>query len=174
MNITKAMAEDAAELMAQAAFNDKIEALHNIIKEAYEIVFKARVPAEVIAAVNKYPLWLSGTKSVYYYWNGLSYYEDISFFVPLSKKSIGSLLADEEGKKDIQAKLQKLEIAKEEKRAFYGKCFYNLLSLKTRKRIEEIFPEAMEYIQWPSGPIKNLPAVQLEELRFTLQKCRKG
>lgn len=159
--------------MAGKAFEDKLEVLHYDISEAYEIALKVHVPVKVLAALKEYPTWLAGTKNVYYYWNGCYYYEEISFFIPESKKSICNLLADEE-RKNIQAKLLRLERVKEESKKFEDKCFYNLLSLKTRKRIEEIFPEAMAYIQWPSEPIKNLPAAQLEELRFVLQKCKKG
>ena len=173
MNITKAIAEEAAKLMAEKAFEDEMKVIHDAIREAYEFVIKVHTPAKVIAAVKEYPEWLAGTKSVYYYWNGHYYYEEISFFIPESKRGLGSLLVDEE-RKNIHEKLQRLERFNEKCREFQDKCFYNLLSLKTRKRIEEIFPEAMAYIQWPSEPIKNLPAAQLEELRFALQKCRKG
>ena len=173
MNITKTMAEQAAKLMAEKAFEDEMKVIHDDIREAYEFVLKVHVPVRVMAAIKEFPTWLEGTKSVYYYWNGCYYFEEISFFIPQSKKSIGCLLADVE-RENIQAKLQKLESVKEKCREFEDKCFLNLWSLKTRKRIEEIFPEAMHYIQWPSEPIKNLPAAQLEELRFALQKCRKG
>lgn len=167
------MAEDAAKLMAEKAFEDKMKVIHNEIREAYEFALKVHVPVRVIAAIKEYPEWLNGSNNVYYYWNGCYYHEEISFFIPQLKRSIGLFLADEE-KENIQAKLQRLEGVKAKRKEFEDKCFYNLWSLKTRKRIEEIFPEAMAYIQWPSEPIKNLPAAQLEELRFTLQKCRKG
>ena len=167
------MAEQAAKLMAEKAFEDEMKVIHDDIREAYEFVLKVHVPVRVMAAIKEFPTWLEGTKSVYYYWNGCYYFEEISFFIPQSKKSIGCLLADVE-RENIQAKLQKLESVKEKRRVFEDKCFRNLWSLKTRKRIEDIFPEAMTYIQWPSEPVKNLPAAQLEELRFALQKCRKG
>ena len=166
------MAEDAAKLMAQKAFEKEIKDNHDIIREAYEQVIKLHIPAEVIAATNKYPTWFSGTKSVNYYWNGRSYSEDLSFYVPYSERYFKDLLDDEE-KRYVEEKIKRLQSIKNKRDEFEEKCFYNLCSLKTRKRIEEIFPEAMEYILWPAESIKNLPAAQLEELRFALQKCRK-
>ena len=166
------MAEDAAKLMAEKAFENEIKSLHLIIRDAYELVIRAHLPATVISAVNEYPELLCGTKRVYFYWNGHHFYEDISFFVPSSQKSISNLLCNEE-QKEIQEKLRKLVMVQSKQMDFEEKCFYNLNSLKTRKKIEEIFPEAMGYILWPAEPIKNLPAAQLEELRFALQKCRK-
>ena len=173
MNITKAIADEAANMMAQKAFEDEIKEAHDLIRGAYEDVIKLHIPAEVIAAVNKFPTWLTGSKSVYYYWNGSSYYEDLSYYVPHSSRNIKELL-DVDEKKYIEEKLKILQNVLIKCSNFKEKCYYNLCSLKTRNRIEEIFPEAMEYIQWPSEPIKNLPAAQLEELRFALQKCRKG
>lgn len=82
------MAQDAAKLMAEKAFEDETKSLHLIIREAYELVFRAHLPAKVISAVNEYPELLCGTKSVYFYWNGQHFYEDISFFVPSSQKSV--------------------------------------------------------------------------------------
>ena len=173
MNITKAIAADAAELMAKKAFEDEMKDIHNLIRKTYEDVIKLHIPAEVLAAVNKFPDWLTCSKSVYYYWNGRSYYEDLSYHVPHSSRNIKDLL-DVDEKKYIEVKLKRLQSILDKRDVFKDKCFYNLLSLKTRKRIEEMLPEAMEYILWPSEPLKNLPAAQLEELRFTLQKCRKG
>ena len=173
MNITKAIADNAANMMAQKAFEDEIKEIHDLIKEAYENVIKLHIPAEVLAAVNKFPTWLTGTKSIYYYWDGHSYYEDLSYYVPYSSRNFKDLL-DVDEKKCIEVKLKRLQSVLIKCSNFKEKCYYNLCSLKTRKRIEEIFPEAIEYIQWPSEPLKNLPAAQLEELRFTLQKCRKG
>ena len=172
MNITKAIAEEAAKLMAEKAFKDELKEMHDLIRGAYEDMAKLHIPSEVIAVVNKYPLWFTCSKSVYYYWNGRCYYEDLSYFVPQSSRCFKDLL-DVDEKKYIEEKLKRLQNVLDKHDAFKDKCFYNLCSLKTRKRIEEIFPEAMDYILWPSEPLKNLPAAQLEELRFALQKCRK-
>lgn len=172
MKITKTAAEEAAKLMAEKAFENEMKSLHLIIREAYELVIRAHITAKVISAVNEYPELLCGTISVYFYWNGQYFYEDISFFTPSSRKSLSNLLSEEE-KKEIQEKLRKLVMLKTKQQDFEYKCVFSLFCLKTRKRIEVIFPEAMKYILWLAEPTKNLPAAQLEELRFALQKCRK-
>ena len=167
------MADEAAKLMADKVYEDEIKKLHDVIREAYEHAIKAHVPAEVIDVVNKYPVLLTGINHVNYHWERCIYSENIRFYAPCSLRYLDDVLDDEE-RRSIRAILIRLRNVRNKRDVFKDKCLYNLLSLKTRKRIEEVLPEAMEYIQWPSEPIKTLPAVQLEELRFVLQKCKKG
>ena len=172
MRITKTLAEEAAKAMAEAVYDDQIKNCHVILATAYEDFIVKVMPKDVFNCCKKYPNWISTSNEVYIYVNGERYFEKISFGVPIGRRDLKPAMQQDE-LKEFSKLISNLNWTVAKKREFQEKTAVMLLSMKTRQRIEEMFPEAMEYIKWPSEPLKNLPAAKLEETRWMLSEIRK-
>lgn len=173
MRITIAIAEEAVKAMADVIYDVQLKHCHDRLASAYENYIAKVMPKDVLNICKKYPDWVSTTKHVHVYVNGEYYFEDISISIPSGKGNLKDGMSQDD-LKEITKIISYLNEVQRKKREFKEKTMVLLLSLKTRKRIEEIFPEAMEYINWPNEPLKNLPAAKLEETRWLLSEARKN
>lgn len=172
MKITKSLAAEAATAMASVVYDDKIKEQHANLAATYESLIRKNVPLAVLDFCKDYPKWIATSNDIYTYMNGQYWHETISFTIPLHKRCIGDVIKQEE-LKEVSASVVKLERVIHEKENFEERTKYYLMSLKTRQRIEETFPEAMEYINWPSAPIQFLPMAKLEETRYLLKQIKR-
>ena len=166
------MALDAAERMANKAFETKIADAKKAINEAIEKLVRKYVPQEVIDICKKYPDFFSFVTSVSvsaYKENG-SYRENwitgkISFGVPYAAQSITITPTEYAKVKHLVDLKKSVESSKEQ---FQNEIHAALLQLNTEKKVQENLPEALKYIEFP--PEKQLPACQFDDLNKAISK----
>ena len=172
MKITKTLAAEAATAMASVVYDDKIKEQHANLTATYVSLLRKNIPLDVLAFCAEYPEWIPTSNDVYIYLNGQSYHETISFTIPSFRRNLKDVIKPDEVK-EITAAVSKLDQIIREKENFEERTQYYLMSLKSRQRIAETFPEAMEYINWPSDPTKFLPMAKFEETRFLLNQIKR-
>lgn len=169
MNITKKLADEASKQAAAKIYEKEILEHHQAIKAAYEQHFKKYVPAPVLGVCNEFVTWFSTSMLAYIYENGRYFYETISFPIPSTYRNVANLgNGDDIG--NIKSLTLLLTVTESRRDNLAGIIYNELMSLKTKKRITEEFPEVLSYIDWPAEQVINPPASHLDELRKMLSK----
>lgn len=175
IRITKSMAELAALKMAEKAYNNKIKEAQEDIDSEVEKLVKKYIPAPVIACVNEYDKYFYGythanittSKENPNGWNCRedSIYGNLTFKLPAS---IGMIEVSRNEYKDVRKLYDKKSSLVVDKDKFMDNIINALLSLKTYNKVKEQLPEAIKYIEVPSGTM--LPAPIYTELNNLIAK----
>lgn len=162
--VTKEIAKAVAKGLT-ANHRARIEKINGTISAIAVTEILEQTPQEVKDFYVKYPNYCNARTHVYLQGETLN---QIWADVPaLPWKGDGSTLivSNEAG-----AKIQKLELKKQEieksRNTLYKQIEQTMLSLKTFKKVQDVFPEAAEFL--PKGEAVYLPVVNLEGIRNEL------
>ena len=168
MRITITMAKNAATKMANEKCKPAIKRAQELLKYCVIETVKA-IPCELIEVCNDYPDYVYCTNEVYMWWNGNRYYVTLPFNIPSAIMSLDrNVYAKESRDKIIEAckGVLKAELKRDE---LINTLETAIFSLRTKARLEEEFPEASKYIDWPTD--KYVPMVHLPiEIRKMFEK----
>lgn len=170
MRINKTKAENAANTMACKVYDEKIQEANEIQKILFEEIMSNKLPSVVLQCCQEYPDMIAATNEVYAYWNGQRFYQTISFRVPMNGRQVTGNLKDAD-EYDVEITCRKIYALKYDKDQFKEKVRDSLLAMKTRAKIEELFPEACPFIDWPFE--KKLPMKSPDDLRKIMQSIKK-
>lgn len=170
MRINETMAENAANTMACKVYDDKIQEAKENQKKLFEEIMSINLPRIVLQCCQEYPEMMSATNEVYAYWNGKRFYQTIGFKVPLNGRQILTSLNEVDNYK-VEISCRKIYALEYDKGLFKEKVIDSLLAMRTRAKIEELFPEACPFIVWPSE--KQLPMQSPDDLRKIMQSVKK-
>lgn len=154
MKINKTRAQAAAQLMASKVYDRQIEKANDALRQIAECIMAEVIPSIVRECCKQYPRLIYGTNEVYVYWNGRRYYVTLSFKVPSSAARVDEHL-DKERRDKLYELCKSISQREKDKDNYFEKVTNTLLTLGTRTKIEELFPEACDYIEWPDK--KSLP-----------------
>ena len=172
--INKTMALSAAERMADKAFSDKIAEADKAVNEAIERLVRKHVPQEAIDVCKKYPQFFSVTTyvsvSAYKDTENRTYRENwisgiLSFTIPYAAQSL-TVTPDEYAQ--VKELLGRKKSVLSNKDNFQNEIHSALLQLNTEKKVRDILPEALKYIEFPKE--KQLLACQFDDLNKALSK----
>ncbi len=167
--ITMSMADDAAEMISQKAFVNKISEAKAKVNAHVELLVKKYIPAPVLACAQEYSKYLythkyanvtTITDNGRYPSRASFIHGELSFELPNSCDTVDVDLKDY---KELSAIEKKLSSVKAERTDFKEKIYNTLLALRTVNNVKKEFPEAMEYLNIPEE--KQLPSVMLGDLR---------
>lgn len=170
MRINKTMAENAANMMACKVYDEKIQAAKASQKELFESILATKIPSIVLQCCQEYPDMIVATNEVYAYWNGNRFYQTIGFKVPMNGRQILGNLNNADDY-TVEISCRKIFALEYDKKLFQEKVVDSLLAMRTRAKIEELFPEACPFIKWPSE--KQLPMQSPDDLRKIMQSVKK-
>lgn len=170
--ITKTMAKQAAAIMANKAYEKKLEYAKAKVNAAVEGLVHKYIPAPVIACISEYPTYFSYVKVAIIStvvekngWIGSAtpIRGELSFKIPPYADNI-KVVKEEY---DMLLKLeQKRKQLKQERDEFENQVYNALVALRTEKAVEKELPEAMKYLAFPE--VKVLPSPIFTELRKTI------
>lgn len=170
MKINKAKAQAAAQLMADKVFDEKINLAKQSLRQHVECILAQSTPTIVLECCQQYPNLVMATNEVFVYWNARRYYVTISFKVPSTLSRVDSRL-DMELRDKLYGLCKTILLREKDKDSYFEKVANTLLALGTRAKIEELFPEACDYIEWPDK--KFLPMAKVPfELRALISKAK--
>lgn len=164
--ITRAMADDAANKIAAKAYNKKIEITLEKLKKAVSEAVYAVYPKPLVALANEYPAFFIFRPYVQICHEG-NYTSDFPALdnTLVCHNSYNGVLVSIE----VYGKLEKLRNAYKklttERASYKHKVSDVLVRLKSKKNVEDNFPEALEFLDFGSA---NVPAVRCEDLRKIL------
>lgn len=164
--ITKAIAEEAASLMANKVYKKRIDRMiENINKEAELLVLKY-IPQPVLAVTKEYKDYLCAQQSVCI--RALSssgaYYRSIGARIKVDiPYSCSTFTVDEDDYKRLKTLYESKERVVNNKKRFKDELYQTLLSLKTEANVAKTLPEALAFITLPSPTF--LPAKNYDYLR---------
>lgn len=170
MRITKSMAKTAAQLMACKVYDNQIKSANDALCQHVSCIMANKIPDIVLQVCQQYPEIINATNNVYVYWNGNKYNMTLPYKVPYSQRSVLENLRKED--KDKIVGLCKTILLRESDRERYeDKVEATLIALRTKKNIEKDFPEACDFIEWPSEKSLPMPVVPFE-LRALIRKAK--
>lgn len=167
--ITKTMAKEAASIMANKAYEEKLENAKAKVNAAVEGLVRKYIPAPVIACINEYSSYFSYTKGASITTvvekkgcirSATPIGGELSFGIPPYADNI-KVVKEEY---DMLLKLeQKRRQLKQERDEFEDQVYNALVALRTEKAVEKELPEAMKYLVFPE--VKVLPSPIFTGLR---------
>ena len=170
IRITKTMAEHAAVIMANKAYDEKIEKIKQDMKEKVTALAVKYIPAPVLACTKEYGDYLGANNNMVVRKkvvgeNGQEYvsgYIDSRIDIPVPH-SCSYICVNKEDFSIVESIEKERRQMTKEKENFYNKVTEILLSLRTLKKVEEELPEAVKYLDIPAE--KALPAPVLSDIR---------
>lgn len=168
MRITRTMAANAATLMASKKYDPVVKRAKDKLKDCVLDAMKA-IPNEIIEVCSKYTDMFYCSQSVYMYWNGKEYHVNIPFNVPSRLRSLRGNIYSKECQQKIENACREVFTAENKREELKDTLESAIYNLRTKAKLEEDFPEASKFIEWPTE--KHVPAVPVpNELRKLFQK----
>lgn len=170
MNITQQMADDAASKMASKVYNSKIEEAVEEQSKLGDKMYEKYTPKEIVDVILAFPSFFSLTSTVRLSHEGYHEVTELTCSRPcMPAANWGApakylLVEDKEYSLAVKAN-RKIHDIQTQRDRYAMDVKRTLLMLKTSKRVNEAFPEALEFL--PSDG-NLLPSVDLEALRKPL------
>lgn len=170
--ITKTMAKQAAAMMANKAYDEKVECAKAKVNAAVERLVRKYTPAPVIACINEYSSYFSYVKGasittvvVRDRWTerATPILGELSF---KTSPYANNITVDKEEYDTLRKLDQKRRQLVQERDEFENQVYNALVALRTEKAVEKELPEAMKYLAFPE--VKVLPSPIFTELRKTI------
>nr|DAJ08476.1 MAG TPA: Nucleotide modification associated domain 5 [Caudoviricetes sp.] len=160
MRITKTIAENVAEELTKK-LDEKIKEHKKDLEKVAGNIYVKSLPKGLMEAYDKFPKYFNTRCSIQLVGNGANYetiwldkeYPSVEYRYTASEKDTKSIL----GRYDTIKKLEK------EKKDLETNIQEALLALKTYKRVEQEFPEAVQYLPESSSCIAI--AIPMKDLR---------
>lgn len=170
MKINKARAQAAAQLMAGKVYDEQIKKAYEALRQHAECIMGEKIPSIVLECCQQYPNMIGATNEVYVYWNGRRYSMTLAFMVPYNSRRVDDV-PDVKLRDNLYGLCKIIQLRENDKDNYFKKVADTLLALGTRAKIEELFPEACDYIEWPDK--KSLPMEIVPfELRALISKAK--
>ena len=162
------MAANAATLMASEKYDSVVkrakDKLNNCVLDAMKVI-----PDEIIEVCNKYPDLFYCSKDVFMHWNGHDYHVALAFNIPSRLRSLSHGAYPVECREKIVNACKEVLMAENKREGLEITLESTIYNLRTKAKLEEDFPEASKFIEWPME--KQVPAVPVpNELRKLFQK----
>lgn len=168
MRITRTMAANAATLMASKKYDPVVKRANDELKSCVLDAVKI-IPDDILEVCKKYSDIFYISTDVYMYWNGRDYRVTLPFCIPASLRSLRNGYYPMECQEKIVNACKGVLAAESKRKELKDTIESIIFNLRTRARLEEDFPEACEFIEWPTE--KKVPAVPVpNELRNLFKK----
>ncbi len=171
--ITRVIAGEAADKMAAAKYNQKLDALHIDMATLAELYIKNYIPSPVRAVVEEYPNYFETTRLVLFsaihpnnqyglkmHWLSC----EQSLPLPKSCKYVVISYEDYQQFKTVADRYCRMQ---DKKNAFHHDCEKALIAIGQEKKLKEQFPAAIPYVEFPE--VVQLPAVKYDELNKAVE-----
>lgn len=175
--INKTTAEKAAQKIATAAFDSKIELANNKKIECVENLASVYIPYVVRSVVAEFPSYFEKDKYASIttpktYSDGYVSHEDyigadISFYLPKGSMYINVSNIEYKELKKLHMRVKALEKAQQD---FKRQVYDALCALKTENKVKESLPEALPYLEFPEEV--HLPAPMFGTLRNIIKNIK--
>lgn len=159
MRITKAIAENVAKELTKK-LDGKIKEHQADLRAVVTDIAKSSIPKDVLACYKKHPSYFNDRQKVSLCGNGLHYDEvplldklPIDYYYKPNEKDSASILA----------RLNNISKLKKEAEELENDIYVALVALKTYKRVEQEFPEAVQYLPESSQCVAI--AIPMKDLR---------
>jgi hypothetical protein len=163
MRITKDVAESTAEKMTAKKSLELLE-MRNLFSEKIRNLILKQVPKEIIEAFEKHPNYINSIGYVYLYGVGFNG-ESVKFKKLPYTGNNRFEIKSEMGANELLKQFNKIEVLEKEVKDLKLEIETALYStLRIYKRIEESFPEALEFLP-PINNNKTALVVNLSSLR---------
>lgn len=171
--ITKAMAEAAAKEMTKDFYSKKLQDVHKESKDYYESLLNKYVPAEVKEVAERYPEVFGSMSETRFHGVGHSTTNNWAYDVwgeTITKNPLGTVkrfnLTSEEYETccKFTSRIDNIHTEWEKKRHQIENA---LRQCGTEKKVKELFPEALPFLNFPSQCTALCP--QFTELRTFVQ-----
>lgn len=175
--VTKDIAKEAAIRMACKLYNEKLKSQQNLVTEYAGNLAKKYIPAPVLAVIREYPsyfnfansLHVSATyerngKTVAHKWLNVEV-KDLPYF----GRNIYVDLEEYEALDALVSRQTRLNLLKDK---FIYDMTKTLYSLRTEKKITEVLPEALEYINFPEEFALPADVKNYDNLRTLLKELK--
>lgn len=162
--ISQSVASDAAKKMRQKFWDQKVLAAGNKAAASIMEVIDRYIPSDLRQAIDMYEKQFGNgiTKQpTLYATNRRIWYLPIM----LHKKYPQQLTIDDADHDRIKDILCEFEVVRDKARQYEKQVETTLLQLKTPSKVKEIFPEAIEFIQWGESAEEKKAIATVEELR---------
>lgn len=167
--ITKSECEQAAQKLAAIAFDNKIKKAEEEEKEVGDELVKKYIPAPIMAIGKEYKeMFVNSGKIISVKENSDKYncfFVETNMLNPLGYSK--TFLIDKADAKYATNIVKNHSSLKNQKRTYINNVTEALWQLRSKKRIEEQFPEALPYLDFDDD--KQLPMPQYMELRNMLK-----
>lgn len=174
--INKTTASNAALKITEEYYGPLIEHAKNQLKEYCNKIVVENIPPSVLAIAKEYPEYFYMCRCVYVTTEKCSehyVYSAVGFSVPTNRTCQAPILEVTASQYNEARRLKNAVMELEEARNKRGwEIRDTLISLGTRKKIEEAFPDIVGYIEW--GEEKQLPAVQYDGISQILKSLKHG
>ena len=172
------MAQEAAEKIASKLYNDKLEGLDTQINLMAELVANKYIPAIVLEVCEKFPTYIGTNQAIQI----STRYEKVSGCAVTSKYILGMLSfkipnachylkVSNEEYEALRRVYDERERVKGMRDACIEEVRNSIIALKCENKLKELFPEALDYIEFPA--VKALPAPKLDAIRTLLKNSKK-
>lgn len=162
MKITRAIAGNAARKMSEKQFNDSIEKIENEIKKYGEKLANKYIPKEIIEISKVHKKFFDMDNCI----KVISEHSIWPIYVKTENKypnySSGSILISTEDMNKAKSLTEKKGRLSDEKGDLFDRITDTLISIRTTKKVDEIFPEALPFLEIEN---KQLPAIKIDDLR---------
>ena len=175
--INKTIAEKAADTMATAAFNSKIELAKKNVSELVDGFAQCYIPSVVRSVCAEFPSYFEKDNYVHItaprtYGDGHVGHEDyiytkISFNLPRGSLYINVSAEEYKVLKKLHMRVKALE---KEQKDFKQQVFDALSALKNEKNVKESLPEALPFLEFPEEV--HLPAPIFGTLRNIIKNIK--
>lgn len=167
------MAVNAAILMQEAIYGEKLEALTKEKDFVGSVILSEYIPSPVIACVKEYPSFFDVYRvvSVYYWRSSNNRSEYIHITLPYGvPKGATVIEISEKDYNDLLEFVVEINKLKDEKMDLLERVTSALVSLKYENQVKEQLPEALEYIDFPVE--KALPQPIYNDIRNILKNAK--
>jgi len=164
------MAYDAADVMAEKAFSSKIERKNQELTDKVTKLVIKYVPAPVLACAKEYGDYLGSNNNavVQKLTTDSDGHQHVYGYIPATTSipvpySCNYIKVDAKDFESVESVRNEQNNLIKERNDFRDKVFNALMQLRTVKKVEEEFPEAIEYLDIPVE--KQLPSLMLNDIR---------
>ena len=163
MRITKDVAEETAEKMTAKKSLELLEMRNSFSEKVRNLIVK-KIPKEIMQAFEKHPNYINSIGYIYLY--GVGFNGDCIKFKKLPYTNNNRFeINSEMGATELLKEFNKIESLEKEIKDLKLEIETALYStLRTYKRVEESFPEALEFLPQPNNN-KTALVVNLSSLR---------
>lgn len=174
--ITKQIAFEAAERMADAKFKERLDRAMKLRADIAEGYVKKYIPAAVRAVVDEYPSYFETGNHVSFsavdpdsrYGLKLKWVaSDISLRLP---KGSYYIVIEYEDYKHIRKACDAISKVMVEKEDFSKECQKALYAIASEKSLKKQFPAAIPYVVFPE--VKQLPSVSYDQLNKIVESIK--
>lgn len=147
--VTKAMADEAAKMLANKAYGEKIKAAEEDFCHFALELYHKYIPEEVREVINNHMPLFMDTKELKFIVDGASCWDYKSVYIKDAKfPFLEHIVVSVEDWKKLKSLDSKRNDLSNEKEQYKFDCVQALMNLRTEKNVTEQFPEALPYLDF--------------------------